>query len=243
MKEVRIGEEPIGPVPLVVGTVSRAETLEAMARAALKAHCDIVEVRLDLVGAEDPAPLTLLKALSALKPVLLTIRGQAQGGAWSGAEEARLALYRQALPWVAAVDIESASAGAPELVKAADDADVVCLLSHHDFKGTPDEKTLLEWVRTMGAQGAHLAKVATRTDDAASLARLASVLEPSWAFPVCLLGMGELGERSRIELPLRGSCLTYGYLDESAAPGQWPADKLVEELVRVLPAYAARQQS
>jgi len=48
--------------------------------------------------------------------------------------------------------------------------------------------------------------------------------------PICVIGMGELGVKTRTEFPRRGSCLTYGYFESSAAPGQLPAATLMELL-------------
>ena len=42
---------------------------------------------------------------------------------------------------------------------------------------------------------------------------------------------------ARTLFPTLGSCLTYGYLDESAAPGQVAASELVEKLALLFPPY------
>jgi 3-dehydroquinate dehydratase len=52
-----------------------------------------------------------------------------------------------------------------------------------------------------------------------------------------VLGMGVPARETRTEFALKGSCLTYGYLDSPVAPGQPPSAALVEELSRLLPAY------
>jgi 3-dehydroquinate dehydratase len=55
--------------------------------------------------------------------------------------------------------------------------------------------------------------------------------------------MGALGKQTRTAFPKLGSCLTYGYLDKPAAPGQLAAAALVRRLKKLLPGYnVARRQ-
>ncbi len=48
--------------------------------------------------------------------------------------------------------------------------------------------------------------------------------------PLCVIGMGENWARLRVDLARLGSCLAYGYLDSSAAPGQISAAELAQAL-------------
>ena len=55
---------------------------------------------------------------------------------------------------------------------------------------------------------------------------------------LALIGMGALGTALRSYLPCVGSRLTYGYLDQTAAPGQLPASELMRRLRADCPAYS-----
>ena len=71
----------------------------------------------------------------------------------------------------------------------------------------------------------------------ADIAVLFSVLNTEGQKPLCLIGMGPLGIPTRVTLACEGSCLTYGYADRSAAPGQTPSSTLVRRLRKLCPAY------
>jgi len=58
---------------------------------------------------------------------------------------------------------------------------------------------------------------------------------------LCVIGMGRAWSETRIEFATLGSCLTYGYLDKPAAPGQISAAELVRRLRRALAARGAEK--
>src|SRR5258706_14318615 len=90
---VRMGRLAIGAIPRVIGTISSAETLEKFARLG-EAPCDIIEVRLDLIGPDMTGWLDHCEAIEAKGfPVLLTVRLQAEGGKWTEPDSARLDLF------------------------------------------------------------------------------------------------------------------------------------------------------
>jgi 3-dehydroquinate dehydratase-1 len=69
--------------------------------------------------------------------------------------------------------------------------------------------------------------MAKNNDDIATLEKL---LGSSLDVPLCVIGMGAFGTKTRITFPAHGSCLTYGYLDAPSAPGQLSAEMLSEQL-------------
>src|SRR5258707_9390715 len=94
--KTRFGKSTIGSAPRVVGVVSRVETLERLATSKER-DCDIVEARLDIMGAEAPRWLEHAQAVEARGlPVVVTIRLTEEGGHWKQADEARLPLFEQA---------------------------------------------------------------------------------------------------------------------------------------------------
>jgi 3-dehydroquinate dehydratase I len=221
-----------GPLPQVVGTISLPETMSRFAQNA-EPVCDIIEVRLDKIGIEQPGWLDHCRAIHAQIPVLLTIRIAVEGGAWTAPEEQRLDFFQRALPVVAAIDVELQS----QLLSALAPQKPV-IVSFHDFEKTPPLPEL-QAVAARAAKLGSAVKIVTMVHTRADLDTLRQLLATGCGKPLCVLGMGELAQPTRIEFPALGSCLTYGYLDRSAAPGQLPAAELVRQLRARLPAYDA----
>jgi 3-dehydroquinate dehydratase I len=199
---------------------------------------DIAEIRWDMIGTEKASVLSSCRLIeSGGTPVILTIRSGQEGGAWEGDEARRLALYKKALPYVSAVDVEISSSIFMPVIKAAHKAGKMVIGSFHDFERTPDAEELCGVIKTGRGAGADITKVATAIDGPADIAVLFSVLKKEGKKPLCLIGMGQHGIPTRVTLACEGSCLTYGYADRSAAPGQMPSSTLMRRLRKVCPAY------
>jgi 3-dehydroquinate dehydratase-1 len=213
--------------PRVVGTVSSLDTLRLLAgEASGDLPADIVEVRLDLVGWEAPDWPVLCERLNERTPVLFTLRMAEEGGRWDRPEQERLSLYREALPRVSGIDIELRSGLREALCREAAAAGRSVVVSYHDFEGTPGRLELVHAVDRIEACPGAIAKIATMLETPEDESRLRALLTPRRKMPLCILGMGPLGVQTRMTYPGLGSCLTYGYLDESAAPGQVHASEL-----------------
>jgi 3-dehydroquinate dehydratase-1 len=215
-------ELAIGPVPRVVGTLCSLDAFPRLAG-------DIVEVRLDKMT----PPADWLKRCAAIeaagKPVLLTVRLRAEGGDWESDDEPRMEIYRQALRAVAAVDVELGSRICGTVAREAARAGKATVLSFHDFGKTPPLGELCGIVAKAHAIGS-IAKVSTMIRQEGDAAVLRALLRREWEKPLCVIGMGEAWSETRIEFAKLGSCLTYGYLDEPAAPGQMSSAELVRRL-------------
>jgi 3-dehydroquinate dehydratase I len=189
--------------------------------------CDVVELRLDLIGVDAPGWPEACRRLQRLGvPVILTLRHACEGGAWHGTAEERLAILTPMLPDVAGVDIEIHREEAEGIRAAADREDLIILGSFHAFDGMPDDETLNRVVSQGVAQGVDLVKIAALTDTDEDVERLRRLLDRFADVPLALVGMGECGPASRVSLPRAGSRLTYGFLDQSVAPGQVAAETL-----------------
>ena len=224
--QTRFGPLTLGLAPKVVGTISQRQTLSE--RAAFP--CDIVELRLDLLGADAPAwPEQIRNIESRGQPVIVTIRLASEGGKWSEADEARLPLFATALENAAAVDVEYRSAVLKEVSALACRKQRALIVSYHDFEKTPPLSELQQVVRTAANYGT-VVKIATLTKTEEDVAVLRALFAEQCSASVCLLGMGPLGPRTRVELPRLGSCLTYGFLDAPIAPGQVAARELKAQL-------------
>ncbi len=241
----------VGPAPRVVATLSALP-----ARCALAG--DIVEVRLDKAGTplgggtsalgvrgearyshatgrlgEASLPQDWLakcvELQSSGKPVLLTVRLKAEGGDWEMDGATRLAIYLEALPKLAAVDVELSSAIAPMVAGEAKRLGKATVISFHDFTKTPPAEELCEIIKRQHAIGS-IAKVSTMIAQPEDVEVLRSLLRMEWPKPICVIGMGEKWSETRVEFATLGSCLTYGYLDQPTAPGQISAVELQQRL-------------
>ena len=223
MNRVQFGPLSIGDEPRVVAVLS---SFEAMARfAALPAKpCDLAEVRLDLIGPErDWKPLAKQIQTSGT-PCILTLRSAFEGGKWAGPDKERLRILAEAADAVSAADVELKSGLAAQLKGR-----LPVIVSFHDFARTPALDVLAGFAEQALAQG-DVAKISTMVVTEADLETLRALLARERNGPVCVIGMGHKGEITRTEFPRAGSCLTYGYFETSAAPGQLSADKLMAHL-------------
>jgi 3-dehydroquinate dehydratase-1 len=193
-------------------------------------YCDIVEIRLDLIGPDAAPWLEQAKAIEAQGfPVVVTIRLASEGGQWAQPDEARRPLFETALEHLSAADIELRSPLLTEVSTLARRRHRALIVSHHDFVGTPSTRELHHIVLKAADYGT-VVKVATVAQTEADVAALRELLSRKCPVPLCVLGMGPLGPQTRTELPKLGSCLTYGYLDVPVAPGQVSAHELMRQL-------------
>src|SRR3989442_1748603 len=103
---VRLGRLEVGKIPRVIGTISQPATLQTF-RELADVPCDIVEVRLDLIGPDLTGWLDHCEAIEARGfPVLLTIRLKTEGGHWTRPDAERLELFDLAVLRLSALDIE-----------------------------------------------------------------------------------------------------------------------------------------
>lgn len=227
---LQIGSLPVGPRPLVVGVVSSPITMDRLA-SGFRPVADVVEFRADLFGIDLPDWLIRAGELErAGMPVLFTLRHKSEGGHWYRSEAERVAVYRQTLPFVAAIDAELRAEGFADLAAAAHGAGRVVVGSHHDFRGVASREELLAVIDGGRANGADIVKLAVTTQSEDDLALLEGVLKARLEVHVCVVGMGALGPASRVRLARAGSCLTYGFVDVSNAPGQLSSEELVRKL-------------
>ncbi len=159
-----------------------------------------------------------------------------EGGKWDGPEEHRQEMLELALEQLAAVDVEFRSGIVSAIAQRARKLGKVCIASYHDFARTPALADLREVVSS-AQEVASIVKVSTMVNGEGDVGILRELLSGNWQVPLCVIGMGALGTQTRISFATLGSCLTYGYVDKSAAPGQLPAAELVRQLRSLHPRY------
>jgi 3-dehydroquinate dehydratase-1 len=217
--------------PCVVGTITSAAMLKGFAGQRNEA-CDIAEIRLDQVGqAEDW--LSLGREIEASgTPVIMTTRVRSEGGQWPDNDKARLYVIREGLQHLASVDVEFKSDLMPQVCGEAKALKKAVIVSFHDFEKTPsfDE---LKGIAAKAAKHGTIVKISTMVKTNEDIATLHKLLGAELDVPLCVIGMGAFGTKTRVTFPTMGSCLTYGYLDAPSAPGQLSAKALSEQL-RVL---------
>ena len=224
----------VGQIPRVVGTLSSMPD-EAVALAS-KVPSDLVELRLDLMSGKD-GWLQCGRTLQARGiPVILTIRLRSEGGKWTGPDRQRLKTYRLGLQHLSAVDVELRSQIAGAVSKAAKRMGKACIVSFHDFERTP-RLPELKAILAEAERLASIVKISTRVRTRKDIEILRGLLQGPCKAPLCVIGMGPLGTSTRVSFAAEGSCLTYGYLDRPAAPGQMSAARLVERLRAELAKY------
>ena len=227
--QTRFGNLVLGLAPKVVGTVAHTGTLEKLA-AGMDRQCDIVELRLDLLGVDNDHWLAQAQAIEAQGlPVIATIRLANEGGKWTRPDAERLPIFETALTHLTAADIEFRSPLLKKISTFAASHQKALIISYHDFERMPPVADLRQVIRKAANYGT-VVKIAALTQTEADLAALRELFTEQCSASVCLLGMGALGPASRTLLPRLGSCLTYGYLDAPIAPGQVAAAELLRQL-------------
>lgn len=188
-----------------------------------------VEVRADLFPARADA-LSVIGRLRDRLPVLFTVRREAEGGAYRGAESDRIEMYEEALRRGAVlVDAELGSDAARVLARRG----APLLLSHHDFDAMIGDAELAKLTKegeSLSPLGIKIVPVATRPVDGLRMLEWVAGEDGAARRPRRVgFAMGERGVFSRILAPAWGAPITYGSLTaERIAPGQLAARELIE---------------
>jgi 3-dehydroquinate dehydratase-1 len=233
-QRVRLKNLELGGLPRAVGVVSSPDFPKPK-----NLPCDLVEIRLDSLP-ENVDWLQMGREIEAAGwPVILTARLKLEGGHWAKPDAARRQVFFRALDHFSAIDVELQSEIAGEVCAEAKRLKKVAIVSHHDFEKTPplDElKQIAARAKKLGA----VVKIATMINSDADVKVLEALLDEKVAAPLCVIGMGAAAARTRVSFALRGSCLTYGFLDgQPSAPGQLSAADLVKRLRAASPEYGA----
>jgi 3-dehydroquinate dehydratase I len=231
---IKLGKLLLGRIPRVVGVVTSPDfDLKANPRSF---DCDVLEYRLDQLPDAGNWMERCMAVESCGLPVILTPRLKTEGGGWTKRDADRLPVYETAIKHLSAVDVELRSDIVKNVAAMATRWRKCCIVSYHDFKKTPPLSELMR-VAARAQKLGTVIKITTMTHTTADVETLRRLLDCEWEKPICIMGMGALGKATRTDFPVLGSCLTYGYLDKPAAPGQLSAASLVARLRKLLPAY------
>jgi 3-dehydroquinate dehydratase I len=216
---------------MVVGSIGNAAVLRGTSAAKAAEECDLVEIRLDALAAENALDPSLWQHLSGL-PLLFTARCQQEGGAMESTASQRTAWLKTAINDAAAIDIEVASlAEMSGIVAEIHQREIPLVASYHDFSGTPPAAVWREKLTLAHASGASVFKAAARVHGPADVSALATFQATDHRLPVAMMGMGPLAAVSRLMCAQYGCVLNYGYLGTvPTAPGQWSAVRLKQAI-------------
>ncbi len=243
VKGVRVGE---GRTKTIVPLVD-ADSADALAsaRRAVDLGADCLELRADLLanGRDAAAVAELIGTLNEQlpqTPVILTMRTKGQGGRLDAPVDEYTALVADVLsrahPDFVDVELGAGYPSVRQLVATAHKRGALVIVSHHDFKKTPDEELMLKLLVRMAQVGADIPKLAVmaRTpEDALSLMKATTKARTLLNMPLLTMSMGPEGRRTRLEGETFGSALTFCSLGKASAPGQVELGTALEALEAV----------
>lgn len=223
-------------------TGQTAAAILAAVPAIKQAQPDVVEWRIDYFdGVTDDQQLQqvgqALRAALGETALLTTFRTHGEGGELPLDETQYFEICAAVLAgnFTDALDVERYhdEIAVRGLVKAAHDANVVVIMSNHDFDKTPVEVTIVQRLASMVALGADVAKIAVMPQSAADVLTLLAATDmahKTLTQPVITMSMGDLGKVSRLAGEVFGSCLSFATVGAASAPGQIALARLRPEL-------------
>jgi 3-dehydroquinate dehydratase/shikimate dehydrogenase len=180
---------------------------------------ELVELRLDYISSR-----VNIQRLLKDRPckIVITVRREQDGGKYTGSEEARLIMLREAIAnGVEYVDMEDDIAGKiPRFGKTKR------IISYHSFRNTPDN--LRELHARLKDLDADIVKIATMANQPHDNLRVLEMMQQS-DWPTIGMCMGDIGTPSRILGPKFGAVFTYAtfHHERALAPGQLSYDHMV----------------
>lgn len=209
------------------------EEILASAKEIAAAKPDIMEWRIDYyeAGIKDNEKLiTTAKALRDVVgelPILVTFRTKNEGGVLELGEDEYLDLVATVVTnrLGDAVDIElfHDEERVKDLVKQAHNYNVVVIMSNHDFEKVPAKDVIEFRLKKMADLGADVPKLACMphsADDVLTLLSATNDARKALSTPIITMAMADLGKVSRIAGQVFGSCLSFGAVGKTSAPGQ-----------------------
>jgi 3-dehydroquinate dehydratase / shikimate dehydrogenase len=199
---------------------SRHKHLLAEYHELVKRGAKLVELRLDYVASR----LNLQRLLKDRPcPVVITCRREADGGKFSGSEEARQMVLREAIALQAEyVDLEDDVADRiPRYGKSKR------IISYHNFRHTPDN--LDEIYNRLAQLDADVVKITTMAHNPHDNVRMLEMVKQA-QLPTVGMCMGDIGTPSRILMARYGAPFTYAtfHHERALAPGQLAFDQMTE---------------
>ena len=215
------------------------EEILASAKEIAAAKPDIMEWRIDYYEAGIKDNEKLIATAKALRdvvgelPILVTFRTKNEGGVLELGEDEYLDLVATVVTnrLGVAVDIElfHDEERVKDLVKQAHNYNVVVIMSNHDFEKVPAKDVIEFRLKKMAELGADVPKLACMphsADDVLTLLSATNDARKALSTPIITMAMADLGKVSRIAGQVFGSCLSFGAVGKTSAPGQLSIEDL-----------------
>lgn len=215
------------------------EEILASAKEIAAAKPDIMEWRIDYYEAGIKDNEKLIATAKALRdvvgelPILVTFRTKNEGGVLELGEDEYLDLVATVVTnrLGDAVDIElfHDEERVKDLVKQAHNYNVVVIMSNHDFEKVPAKDVIefrLKKIADLGADVPKLACMPHSADDVLTLLSATNDARKALSTPIITMAMADLGKVSRIAGQVFGSCLSFGAVGKTSAPGQLSIEDL-----------------
>ena len=215
------------------------EEILASAKEIAAAKPDIMEWRIDYYEAGIKDNEKLIATAKALRdvvgelPILVTFRTKNEGGVLELGEDEYLDLVATVVTnrLGDAVDIElfHDEERVKDLVKQAHNYNVVVIMSNHDFEKVPAKDVIEFRLKKMAELGADVPKLACMphsADDVLTLLSATNDARKALSTPIITMAMADLGKVSRIAGQFFGSCLSFGAVGKTSAPGQLSIEDL-----------------
>lgn len=192
-------------------------------------HADLAEIWLDQIGDLDLK--TLLKAKPL--PIVCVCKRPADKGNFKGSFAALAEVLMNAIQFGADyidIPMQMPENLSKKIVQYARKMHCKVIISHHDFKTTPDYPKLVKVAEKLKKRGADVIKIATFAHDlqgTIGIISLASYVKAQKT-PHILIAMGQKGMLSRILTPTLGGEMMFATLGKKGqtAPGQLSASEL-----------------
>lgn len=228
-------------VPVVGRT--KEEIIEET-KACVAVSPDLVEWRCDFFDHVNDfdAVKDVLAAISDILgqiPMIFTFRTAKEGGNKPIILEdyINLNLFVSGLTYAQIIDVEyfMEPARMKELIAQIKKNSKVVIASHHRFDKTPPYSYMMDILEEMEKAGADLPKLAVMPVLDCDVKNLMLAVNEATCGrlkqPVIAMAMGELGAKSRVSGEVFGSCITFGCVGKSSAPGQIPVEMLRKEML------------
>lgn len=209
----------------------RTEEMLLEIEMAKEQKADLVEWRADCCEyKDDPAAMAVaarkLRDAAQDMPVLFTYRTEDKEDPvdLEAYVELNKVMIKSGLVDIIDVELLMGDEICRELCQFAHQYEVKCIISNHDFEGTPAAEDIVARLEKMQQLGADIPKQAVMPHNSKDVVTLLAATEEyarvKAAGPFITMSMKWLGNVSRISGEFFGSALTFGSIKRASAPGQ-----------------------
>lgn len=229
-------------VPLT-GTTEQSVLEEAEE---IRSHsADLAEWRMDFFEdvndfAKVKSTLQNLRRILGSMPILATFRTADEGGNGKidghAYKELLNSINKERLADLIDVEILRNVEIVKDIIDTAHENGVYVIGSYHNFQMTPSAEETRLLFRKMHDMNCDILKLAVMPKDNADVLGLLQITDEAsklYAEPLITMSMSQTGSISRILGEQFGSCITFGSLHHSSAPGQIDADTL-HQLLKII---------